>query len=71
MKIIKGGKEERLARARELIFRFGVTGDESCLDEVREMARRDQQRAKLHLIQPSSADSEDQPPHNARPSPRR
>lgn len=50
MKLIQDGKEQRLLRSRELISRFGITGDESSLDEVGTMALRDAKRADLRLV---------------------
>lgn len=60
MKIIDGGKAQRLLKARELIFQFGITGDERYLDQVREMARQDSRRTSLKLVNNSVDDQQAQ-----------
>lgn len=63
MKLIEGGKEQRLLKARALLYQFGITGDESYLEQVKDMALQDARRAKLTVIKPSDhgAQADQQP----------
>lgn len=69
LQAIKGGKEKRLLKARELMMQAVMTGDDSYFDEALEMARHDTRRATLELIQPACADAQDQPLQDEPPSP--
>ena len=48
LNIIKGGggKDQRHDKFRELLMRFGITGDQFYLDQANEMAEREGEIAK-------------------------
>jgi hypothetical protein len=71
MKLIEGGKEKRLRRARELMMLAVMKDDDYYFDQVLEMARQDGRRADLRLVTHSSGGGEAHPPRSEPPFPHR